>query len=134
MSNDHTQSLFETSQYLSEHAKSNFEKMPEKSIAGVLNNAPPSVRQSLATQFKALEHATETAGRIDESGHIKPFAPRNDNHYDSLPKTLKTTVDKLRTEELSTSLMERMGHEQPEQPTTLRDVVSFAMENTNGSE
>ena len=128
MSNDHTQALFETSQYLSEHAKSNFEKMPEKTVAAVLNRAPPSVRQSLATQYKLAEHIHDSGGRL------APFQPKDYSTYDSLPKTLKTTVDRLRTEELTTDLMARMGHEQPEQPTTLRDVVSFAMENTNGSE
>lgn len=134
MSNDHTQNLFETSQYLSEHAKSNFANMPERSIAGVLNRAPPSVREAIAVQFKGLEHAVETAGRIDSNGNPKPFAERNDSIYDDMPKNLKTTVDRMRTEELSTALMDRMGVATPEQPVTMRDHIEFALENSNGTD
>ena len=125
---DRFQDIEDTAAYLNEHAKSNFANMPERSIACVLNRAPPSVREAIAVQYKGLEHAVETGGRIDHNGNPKPFAERNDSIYDDMPKNLKTTVDRMRTEELSTALMDRMGHEQHEQPVSRRDYLEAAFE------
>ena len=122
MSNDHYEDLTNTAAYLSEHAKSNFEKMPEKTIAKVLNQAPPSVREAIAVQYKGLELLNDSGGRL------APFQEKRYDHYDSLPATMKTSIDKLRTEELSTALLDRMGHEQPEQPVSRRDYLEAAFD------
>ena len=81
---DHYEDLTNTAAYLSEHAKSGFTKMPEKTIAKVLNKAPPSVREAIAVQYKGLELLNDSGGRL------APFQEKRYDHYDSLPATMKT--------------------------------------------
>ena len=125
MSNDHTQHCTKPAKYLSEHAKSNFEKMPEK-IAGVLNRAPPSVRESLGyrTIWPSIS-TTLVVGWLPSRRRITALR--------RLPKTLRTTVDKLRTEELTAGLMAAHGPRTTRTTRHTRDYVEAALEGANGN-
>lgn len=121
-----SQELFETARYLRDHAKTDFRNMPEKSITRVLNNASPEVRKAMLEQYKGREHFAETGGRIDHNGFLAPFTPREEPP--PIPKEMEKAIDRLRTEELTSILNQRMGSEQPDQPVTLRDIVSASMD------
>lgn len=115
----HEQEVFEISRHLRNHAKDNFARLPEGSITRVLNNASPEARLALARQFKVAEHMAETSGRsmpFDEPVY-------ESEQRQSRPKELNAAIDKLQTEVLAQDLSTRMGTTQPDQPTTLRDVI-----------
>jgi hypothetical protein len=124
-----SQELFDTARYLREHAQSDFAKLPEGSISKVLNNASPEVRGAMLTQYRAREHLHDTGGRIDAKGNIAPFAERID--LPPVPKELGKAIDKLRTEEITTELNQRMGTPVPtadNSPPDRREILAAAFD------
>lgn len=127
----HTEELFQVSNYLGEHARSDFKKMPEGSVAKVLNGISPEARKSFATQYLALDHARDAKRNM-------PFEEKltDEDIMGGLPETLRKTVDRIDTEQVTNRIHERMGTQQAQaelnnQPPTLRETISAAAGDSN---
>lgn len=123
-----SQELYEASRRLRDSAKVGFRDLPGGSVSAYLNTLSKEVRVALATQYKGLEHAVESGGRL------APFQPKltEDELTAGQPKELRDTISKLQTEIVAQGLDQRMATSersaaiQQEQPTTLRDVALAA--------
>ena len=126
-----TEELFQVSNYLGEHAKSDFKKMPEGSVAAVLNGLSPEARKAFATQFVALDHARDAKRNM-------PFEEKltDEDIMGSLPETLRKTVDRIDTEQVTNRIHERMGTathqaELNNAPVSLRETIAAAAGDNN---
>ena len=106
-------------QYLREHSKSDFRNMPEKTVAKVLNGASPNVRFFMNANKNVVDDLEAGGGRY------KPFQERITPELD---KDTQAVFDRTRTEEITHGLNQRMGASTPDEPTSLRDIVSASME------
>lgn len=113
------QEVEDVTNYLREHSRSGFQNMPERSVAKVLNNAPPRIREYMQANKRFVDDLEAGGGRY------KPFQERITPELDA---PTQAVFDKVRTEEITHGLNERMGTAPVEQPTTLRDIVSASME------
>lgn len=132
---EHQQEIFEASRRLRDAAKHDFKGLPGGSVSGYLNTLSPEARMAIAVQFKGLEHFAETGGRIDQNGHMKPFAPRVDESEirDAQPKELNATIDRIQTEQITHDLTSRMGtpsaaDQQSDGPPDRRETLSAAFD------
>lgn len=117
--------LRDTAAYLNEHAKDNFARMPERTVANVLNRASPEVRAALTKDFLGRQHLVESGGRL------APFQDRVDPLAD-MPETMRTTYQRAEDEQTYAALNDRMGTLEQNQrlideaPVTLRDTLDAA--------
>jgi hypothetical protein len=119
--------LFEASRTLRDAAKHNFKTLPGGSVSGYLNTLPSDVRLALATQYKGLEHAVESGGRL------APFQPKmtEEELTAGQPKELRDTISKLTTEQITNDLTQRMGTPVPTadtSPPDRREILSAAFD------
>lgn len=112
--------------YLREHAKTDFRNMPERTVAAVMNKASPNARFFMNANRNVVTDLDESGGRY------KPFDPKMDIAA-TVPKEAKPILDRVATEDLTTSLNSRMGTSTPDEPTSLRDIVDAAFDHHEGS-
>ena len=125
------QELFDASAYLREHAETDFKKMPEKTVAAVLNTLSPEARKAFAIQYLGVEHAREAKRNM-------PFEPKltDEDILGDLPPALQKTIGKIGDERIVNGLHERMGTAQAQaelnnQPPSLRETLSAAAGDSN---
>ena len=120
---DEQQELEQLTDYLAERStQREGARIPEGSLAAVLNRASPNVRQTLATLQELLA-----------TPRLAPFAPKisRDQYIESFgldPHNTKMVDDKLYTEEISAAVQQRMGTDadRPVEPPSRRDTIRAA--------
>lgn len=119
--------------YLKAHADMDFEKMPEKTLAGLFNQLSPAAREYLKAQQRTVENFRTSGGRE------MPFAPKRSLADLNLPEHVGRTIAKADEEEGIRSLHERMGTAEQQsrlndQPTSRRDMIEAAFTEHEGAE
>lgn len=122
---DQHQELNDIQNYLRGHAKAGTTPA-EGSFNAVLNRASPTVRQFIANNRTFVQDLDAGGGRY------RPFQERIDL-VGNMPKEDKAVLDRVHTEELTHSLNERMGTTTPDEPTSLRDIVSASYDANEGA-
>lgn len=101
------------------------DRLPEGSIAAVLNRASPAVRAHVKANQQFVEH-------VLAGGKSEPFQPRLEIDPSRIDKATEAIAAQSRTEDLSHSLMSRMGTYTPEPsgPPDLRETLTAAFDIT----
>jgi hypothetical protein len=115
--------IIDLQDYLASHATSGFDKMPEKTISNLLNQASPEARAFMLKNKQAIENFIESGGRE------VPFEPKRAFNPNDIPPPARALMEKSQAEEMTHSLNERMGTPKRDTtPPSMRDYldISFA--------
>jgi hypothetical protein len=121
--------VLNAARYLREHAGSDFARLPEGSVAKVLNGLSPEARLVFAKQYMAFDHAREQRRDM-------PFQPKltDEELYANVNEPLRKTIERMDTEQVTMKLNDRMGTQQENQrieqetPSNMRDALDSAFD------
>lgn len=119
------QELADLTAYLRSHS-GDFSRMPEGSIAAVLNKASPAVRAHVKANADFVEH-------VINGGRSEPFQPRLEIDPSRVDPATEAIAAQARTEDYSHSLMSRMGTDNSriaDGPPDLRETLTAAFDTT----
>lgn len=118
------------SEYLALHAKNGtIDRLPEGSIAGVLNLASPEERQAMKASQQVVENFRESGGRS------MPFQEKKSLDDLGIDANIRKVMDQHDTEDMTVRLNQRMGTPtQDTSPPSMRDAIDLAFTEHEGAE
>ena len=119
------QELADIQAYLKGHAQAGtLDRIPEGSVAAVLNRASPNVREHIARNREMVEH-------VLQGGRSEPFQPPLTIDPSRVPPHVEAIAAKARTEDVTHGLLSRMNTDQSsvvDAPPTTRDYLEAAFD------
>lgn len=113
--------------YLAGHAKAGtLDRLPEGSVAAVMNKASPAVRQHMLGSKAVVENFRNSGGRE------MPFEPKRDISDLNVPSHVRQVMDRADTEDVTHGLLSRMGSDNSRivdaGPPDLRETLSASFD------